>query len=222
MKPTSRTSTWDPRRKLILSLDQGLFAAGTFLQRDFDNQLRTLREVVHIREGGSDAAEDRADRVRRRAESGDQRAFPRSEPDQIRVVCDPAAFVAGDREDNEFDWVRAVKKALGLPIYKAKSNSPALRNGAIWKAMDERGGYAVDRSCKHLIRGHLGGYRYRKAELAGTAGEMKGHLEIADTATRISATPSNMARSRASMWSAISAAASGAGSRSPTTAITTF
>jgi hypothetical protein len=50
--------------------------------------------------------------------------------------------------------------------------------------MDKRGGYAVDPSCKHLIRAHLGGYHYRKAELAsaGVSGaELRGHLEIADT-----------------------------------------
>jgi hypothetical protein len=48
--------------------------------------------------------------------------------------------------------------------------------------MVEVDGYAVDRSCKHLIRGHLGGYHYRKAEIAGGSGESRGHLEIADTA----------------------------------------
>jgi hypothetical protein len=48
--------------------------------------------------------------------------------------------------DNEIDWIRAVEKALGAKIHKAKSNSPQLRNGAIWQAMDKRGGYAVDRA----------------------------------------------------------------------------
>jgi hypothetical protein len=64
------------------------------------------------------------------------------------------------------DWIRAVEKVLGAKIHKAKSNSPQLRNEAIWQAMDKRGGYAVDPSCKHLIRAHLGGYHYRKAEIA--------------------------------------------------------
>jgi hypothetical protein len=171
---------YDPRRKLILSLDQGLFAAGTFLQRDFDNQLRTLREVVHMREGGSTLMKIGPTAFGQSLKAAINDHFPDLSPDQVRVVCDPAAFVAGDRADNEFDWVLALKKALGLPIYRAKSNSPALRNEAIWRAQAQRGGYAVDRSCKHLIRGHLGGYRYRKAELA--EGELKGHLEIADTA----------------------------------------
>jgi hypothetical protein len=59
--------------------------------------------------------------------------FPDLTPNMIRVVCDPAAFAAGDREDNEHDWVLAVRKALGLPIFRAKSNSPQLRNEAIWR-----------------------------------------------------------------------------------------
>ncbi len=45
--------------------------------------------------------------------------------------------------------------------------------------MGERDGYAIDPSCKHLIRAHLGGYHYRKAEISD--GETRGHLEIADT-----------------------------------------
>jgi hypothetical protein len=146
MKPTSRISTWDPPAQADPGLDQGLFAAGTFLQRDFGQPApHAARGGAHAR-GRVHARQDRPDRVRRRAESRDQRAFPRSAGRADPRRCDPAAFVAGDREDNEFDWILAVKKALGLPIHKAKSNSPALRNGAIWKAMDERGGYAVDRA----------------------------------------------------------------------------
>lgn len=171
---------WDRSRRLILSLDQGLFAAGTFLQRNPANQLRTLREVVLMREGSATLAKIGPTAFGAALKAAINEHFFDLAPSQIRVVCDPAAFTAGDRQDNEFDWILAVQKALGLKIHRAKSNSPALRNGAIWKAMDERGGYAVDRSCKHLIRGHLGGYRYRKAELA--EGELKGHLEIADTA----------------------------------------
>ncbi len=42
-----------------------------------------------------------------------------------------------------------------------------------------RGGYAVDPKCRHLIKGHSGGYHYAKAELK--TGELRAHLEIADT-----------------------------------------
>jgi hypothetical protein len=117
--------------------------------------------------------------------------FPDLRPEMLRVVADPAAFAADDRGDNEHDWIRAFQAALNigrrradnwfLRIHKAKSNRAALRNEAIWRAMAERDGYAVDKSCKHLIRGHLGGYHYRKAELPAAAGEVRGHLEIADT-----------------------------------------
>lgn len=177
-----RKLEFDPRRKLILALDQGLFAAGVALQRTPMNQLRTLRECVFMREDGKALEKIGPTAFGRALKAMLSQNFPDVRPDWVRVVCDPAAFNAGDRLDNEIDWVRAVEKALGLKVHKAKSNSPALRNGAIWKAMDERDGYAVDPSCKHLIRGHLGGYHYRKAETTSLTGvEIKGHLEIADT-----------------------------------------
>jgi hypothetical protein len=91
--------------------------------------------------------------------------FPDVHPDRIRVVGDPAAWRARDNEDDERDWIRAFEKALGLKAHKAKTNKQALRHEAIWRAMAEHGGYAVDPSCKHLIRGHLGGYRYKDADL---------------------------------------------------------
>jgi hypothetical protein len=97
----------------------------------------------------------------------------------LRVVGDPAAWASPDREDNELDWIRPFQKALGHRVHKAKTNKAKLRNEAIWRVLGERGGYAVDPTCKHLIRGHLGGYRYAKAEMSD--GELRGHLEIADT-----------------------------------------
>lgn len=170
---------WDKGRKLIIGLDQGLYAAATFLQRTAANQLRTLRETVMMREDGKSLMKIGPTAFGQMLKATISQHFPDLHSSAVRVVCDPAAFVAGDREDNEHDWVLAVKKALGLPIYRAKSNSPQLRNEAIHRAQAERDGYAVDRSCKHLIRGHLGGYHFRKAEISG--GEVRGHLEIADT-----------------------------------------
>jgi hypothetical protein len=167
---TSRTSNGIRRRKLILSLDGGLQAAGTFVQRTPENKLRTLREVVLMREDGKTLMSIGPSAFGKMLKAAINEHFSDLTPNMIRVVCDPAAFAAGNREDNEHDWVLAVRKALGLPIFRAKSNSPQLRNEAIWRAMVEVDGYAVDRSCKHLIRGHLGGYHYRKAEIAGGSG----------------------------------------------------
>jgi hypothetical protein len=174
---------YDPRQKLIIGLDQGLFAAAVASQRDPLGNLRSLRECVFMREDGISLKKIGPSAFGKALKSFLGEHFPDVREEWIRVVCDPAAFVAGDREDNEFDWVRAVAAELGLTIHKAKSNSPQLRNGAIWTAQGTRGGYLVDRRCKHLIRAHLGGYRYAKAELAISAAgtEVKGHLEIANT-----------------------------------------
>lgn len=175
---------FDPRRKLIVGMDQGLFAAAVALQRDPMGNIRTLRERVFMREDGKALADIGPTAFGNAVKAMLAEHFPDVREDWIRVVCDPAAFNGGDRVDNEVDWVRAVAKVLGLKIHRAKSNSPNLRNSAIWNAMDKRGGYLVDKRCKHLIKAHLGGYRYAKAEMAATGtggGEVKGHLEIANT-----------------------------------------
>jgi len=173
---------WDKRRKLIVGVDQGLFAAAVFLQRDWDGSIRTLGEVVNTTRGeggklGLVKTGPTAFGKRVRQHIADH--FPDITPENIRVVADPAAFAANDRADSEHDWLLAFQKALGIKVHKAKSNSPALRNQAIWTAQGEIGGYTVDPSAKHLIKAHSGGYRYAKAELS--TGETRGHLEIQDT-----------------------------------------
>lgn len=180
-----RPLEFDPRRKLIVGMDQGLFAAATALQRTPMGQLRTLRECVFMREDGKALEKIGPTAFGQAVRAMLAENFPDLRPEMIRFVADPAAFAAGDRLDNEMDWILAVQGALGsgIRIHRAKSNSPQLRNEAIWKAQAEDDGYAVDPSCRHLIRGHLGGYHYRKAETAAgaTGVEVKGHLEIADT-----------------------------------------
>lgn len=177
-----RALEYDRRRMLTIALDQGLFAAAIAQQRTAMGQLRTLRECVFMREDGKALEKIGPTAFGQALKAMLAEHFPDVSPNMIRVVCDPAAFAAGDRLDNEMDWVLAVRKVLGLPIYRAKSNSPQLRNEAIWRAQAEDEGYAVDPACRHLIRGHLGGYHYRKAEIAGATGaEARGHLVIADT-----------------------------------------
>lgn len=176
-----RPCEWLRRRKLIIGLDQGLFAAAVFLQRTEYNQVRTLREVVNT---------DKKDRKKllkvgptafgKRVRAAALEHFPGITADDVRLVADPAAFAADDREDNEQDWILACQAAIGLGrIHRAKSNRQALRNEAVWKAQAERDGYWIDPECRHLIKAHSGGYRYAKAELK--TGETRGHLDIADT-----------------------------------------
>ena len=174
-----RPVEYDPRRKLILGVDQGLFAAAVACQRTAEGHLRTLGEVVMLKKGGEALRKIGPTAFGERCRQFLTDRFPELGPDQIRVVADPAAFAADDREDNEHDWLLAFQKALGLRVHRAKSNRQALRNEAIWKALSTVDGYAIDPSAKHLIRAHNGGYRYQKAELS--TGEQRGALEIADT-----------------------------------------
>lgn len=176
-----RPCEWLRRRKVIVGIDQGLFAAAVALQRTEYNFVRTQLEVVNT---------DRRDKKKllkvgptafgRKVRGALLQHYPGITSDDVRLVADPAAFAADDRKDNEHDWLLACQAAIGMGrIYKAKSNRQALRNEAIWKVQSERDGYFIDPGCRHLIKAHSGGYRYQKSEL-GT-GETRGHLEIADT-----------------------------------------
>lgn len=173
-----RPLEWEPSRMLTIGLDQGLNAAAAFTQRTPDLGLRTLRELVNYQENGT-LAKIGAKAFGQKLKATLNEHFFDLRPELVRIVCDPAAWIADDNEDHQMDWVRIVRNQLGLPISKAKSNKPELRNGAIWEAMSERDGYAIDPACRHLIKGHLGGYRYQKAEMSD--GEKRGHLTIADT-----------------------------------------
>ena len=174
-----RPLAYDPRRMLIVGIDQGLFAAAAALQRNSLGQIRTLAECVNLAEDRKTLRKLGGAAFGKSLKQMITTNFPDVAPDMIRFVADPAAFAAKDREDDEQDWLLACQKALGVKIYKAKSNKAALRNEAIWQAQNERGGYEIDPGCKHLFKAHLGGYRYQKAEL-GT-GETRGQLEIANT-----------------------------------------
>lgn len=170
---------WNRRQKLIVGLDQGLFAAGVFCQRTPLGELRTLDEVVIQSEDGTGLQKVGPTAFGKmvRAKLADR--FPDITKDDLRIVADPAAFAAADRADNEHDWVLACQAAIGFKIHRAKTNKEALRVEAVRKAQADREGYLVDARCRHLIKGHLGGYRYAKASMAD--GETRGHLAIADT-----------------------------------------
>lgn len=176
-----RPVEWIRRRKLIVGIDQGFYAAAALCQRNEYNQFRTLAEVVNL----DKANKKKLVKVGAAAFGKKLRAtllerFPGITQDDIRLVGDPAMFAAADAPDGERDWRIVCQAAIGMGrIHKAKTNSAGLRNEAIWKAQAERDGYFIDPACRHLIKAHSGGYRYQKSTMA--TGETRGHLEIADT-----------------------------------------
>lgn len=174
-----QTLEWDRQRMLTIGFDQGLFAAAVATQRTMTGGLRTLREAVSFLEAGKTLKKIGPTAFGQMLRAMLNEHFFDILPDRIRFAGDPAAWASRDRDDSEHDWILAFQKALGHRVYKAKSNKQALRHEAIWRAMADHDGYAVDPACKHLIRGHLGGYRYRNADLKD--GELRGHLEVADT-----------------------------------------
>lgn len=175
-----RDLEWDPRHPLIVGIDQGLNCAAVVSQRTSMGYLRTLREAVMFQGDGKTLAKIGPTAAGQMVRTMIGEHYPDLHPDDLRFVADPAAWSAQDRADHEMDWIRAFQKGLGHKVRKAKTNRQTLRNEALWHAMSERDGYAVDgRHCPHLIRGHLGGYRYQKADMSD--GETRGHLSIADT-----------------------------------------
>lgn len=174
-----RKLEWDRNRMLVIGFDQGLFASAVATQRTAEGYLRTLREAVSFIEAGKTLRKIGPTAFGQMVRAMLNDHFFDIDPERIRFVGDPAAWKASDNEDDERDWIRAFQKALGHRAHRAKSNKQALRHEAVWRALSEHEGYAVDPGCKHLIRGHLGGYRYRSADLKD--GETRGHLEVADT-----------------------------------------
>lgn len=174
-----RPIDYDPRRMLIVGFDQGLFASAVASQRTVEGHFRSLREAVSFLEAGKTLKKIGPTAAGQMVKAMLNEHFFDIDADRVRFAGDPAAWSARDREDSEHDWILAFQKALGHKVHKAKTNKQGLRHEAIWRAQAEHDGYAVDPACKHLIRGHLGGYRYRDAEMKD--GETRGHLEVADT-----------------------------------------
>ncbi len=174
-----RPLEFDPNRMLVVGFDQGLFAAAVAGQRTADGHLRTLREAVSFLEAGKTLRKIGPTAFGQMVRAMMAEHFPDVDPDRVRFPGDPAAWRAKDNEDDERDWIRAFEKALGHKVHKAKTNKQALRHEAVWRALAEHDGYAVDPACRHLIRGHLGGYRYKDADMKD--GETRGHLDVADT-----------------------------------------
>jgi hypothetical protein len=95
----------------------------------------------------------------------------------IRVVADPAAFAASDRQDNEHDWLLAFQKALGL------ASTARSRTAGVAQRGDLAGAAGARRLCgrSELQAPDQGPSRRlslpeSSAEIA--TGEAKGHLAI--------------------------------------------
>ena len=174
-----RELQFDPKRMLIIGFDQGLTAAAVAMQRTAEGHLRSMREAVSFLQAGKTLRKIGPTAFGQMVRTMLAEHFPDVSEDRIRLVGDPAAWRARDNEDSERDWIRAFEKAVGLKAHRAKTNKEALRHEAIWRAQDGHDAYAVDPACKHLIRGHLGGYRYKDADMRD--GETRGHLDVADT-----------------------------------------
>ncbi|WP_292055514.1 hypothetical protein [Martelella sp.] len=90
------------------------------------------------------------------------------------VWCDPAAFMGGDTNTGEFNWVLTVQNVIRMPIMPAPSNEPGIRQEAVrWYLGGRIDGtterYLVDPSCRLMIGGFAAHYKLTKqASIGGT------------------------------------------------------
>lgn len=175
------TIEWDKTRPLIIGMDQGLYAAAVFMQRDWMGRLRVLAEVVFVKKDGRNLEKVGGTAFGRAVAQKLADRFPGIQPSMIVARADPAAFPAKDTPPEAFEWILQVQAQMpkGVRIRPAKSNSPELRQESVRKAQNDNDGYLVDPSCTHLISGHLGGYHFANDNLRD--GETKGHTTVADT-----------------------------------------
>lgn len=85
---------------------------------------------------------------------------------------DPAAFMGGDTQTGEFNWILTVQKILRGTIQPAPSNEPAIRQEAVrWHLSGYIDGstprYLIDPSCHRMIGGFAAHYKLTKQASAG-------------------------------------------------------
>jgi len=149
---------------LLIGVDFGRTPAAIIGQLSPRGQLRILDEVVVDTEGKGMGMRKFTRSVLRPhlAEK-----YPGVE--SIMVWGDPSGVTLNDNEESVFD----VMGQEGMPAEPAGSNVIAFRLGNIeyfLEAMvDGEPGFIMDRQCRVLRKGFLGGYQYERMELAGEA-----------------------------------------------------
>jgi hypothetical protein len=92
----------------------------------------------------------------------------------LGVWGDPSAFMGGDTETGEFNWILTVQKIIRFNILPAPSNEPGIRQEAVrWGLTGLIDGntprYLVDPRCRKMIGGFAGHYKLTKlASASGT------------------------------------------------------
>lgn len=85
----------------------------------------------------------------------------------LGIWADPSAFMGGDSETGEFNWIQTVQRIVRTPINPAPSNEPGIRQEAVrWHLSGLIDGntprYLIHPRCRKIIGGFAGHYKLTK------------------------------------------------------------
>lgn len=147
LKPTVSTE-----RPLLIGLDLGLTPACTISQQDYYGRVLTFAEITSTNMGITRFIRDKLNPL----------LASRFPGHPIMIICDPAGT---QRAQTDERMVVEVIAAHGLPVMPARTNSLAARIAAVegLLAGQSEGGarHLIDPSCRMLIEGMAGRYRYK-------------------------------------------------------------
>lgn len=161
-----RPLLFNPELPLVMGFDAGLTPAAVFGQQDPYGRLLILRELTSEGMGAKRFCREKVIPLL-------NREFPGAE---LVIMADPATKQRA--QTDEATVASVLERELNCRVIPAPSNALSARFEAVeeyLQMLTEAGpALMVDQSCKHLIRGFVGGYRF---ELVGKTGEKKSQPE---------------------------------------------
>lgn len=162
-----------PRSELFLGMDGGGTPAAVIMGRDE----MTGRRIVYAELVLTDPTDPRGRRLlygcgpARFSEAlNDLVAWKFPNCRVTRGHCDPAAFYGTDREYGELGFPETVQHKTGIPIMPAPSNEVGVRHDSVKELMhrdnrlDGRPDLIINPSCRFLIRGYEGDYKWQRRD----------------------------------------------------------
>ena len=162
---------WSENSDIIVGIDYGRTPSAVFAQLLPGGRWTILRELLAINMGAKRFAELLKREIARRGWSHAT----------FRFYGDPAG---DDLTQSDETSPSMMLRAQGIPVVKAPTNDPSVRIEAVEQVLDRMtdGGPAllVSPSCKNMIAGFEGGYRYARL---GTSGD---HYDVKPDKNRFS------------------------------------
>lgn len=159
-----RDLIFNPEIPLVMGFDAGLTPAAVFGQQDMYGRVLVLRELVSEGMGAKRFCREKVIPML-------NREFPGAD---LVVMADPATKQRA--QTDEATVASVLERELNVRVIPAPSNALSARLEAVeeyLQMLTEAGpAMLVDKSCKTLLRGYVGGYRF---ELVGRTGEKKPH-----------------------------------------------